>query len=100
MGVFGAAGRLTAAGSGINGTNLGAANGLTETHLLTALESGLPAHSHTSGVRQSNNNYAAGSRNGTLTGTGINTGTVAAAPATNAHNNVQPTIILNYIIKV
>ena len=99
MGVFGTAGRLTAAGSGLNGTNLGAFNGFTETHLLTALESGLPAHSHTSGVRQSNNNYTVGSGNGTLTGTGIDTGEVTAAPATNAHNNVQPTMILNYIIK-
>jgi len=98
MGSFGAAGRLTTAGSGVNGTTLGGSGG-SETHLLTALESGLPAHSHTSGLRQSNNTYTAGSGNGTLTGTGINTGTVASAPATNAHNNVQPTIILNYLIK-
>ena len=92
------ANRLTTSKSGINGDNLGASGGL-EDHLLTAAQSGLPSHNHTSGVRRSNNAYDTGSGTGTVLGTGINTGTVAAQDASSAHNNVQPTIILNYIIK-
>ena len=41
-----AANRLTSGGSGITGTTLGA-NGGSETHILLAAESGLPAHSGT-----------------------------------------------------
>ena len=99
MGVFGAAGRLTTAGSGLNGTILGRANGLTETHLLTALESGLPAHSHTLGATSSTGGLIESQSGASSGGSYTNTGTVASAPATNAHNNVQPTMILNYIIK-
>jgi microcystin-dependent protein len=92
------ANRLTDQSGGLNGDTLGATGGA-ETHLLTAAQSGLPSHSHASGVRASNNNYDVGSSNGTLQGTGINTGTTGGDDASSAHNNVQPTIILNYIIK-
>ena len=93
------ANRLTTAKSGINGDNLGAFGGL-EDHLLTAAESGLPAHSHTQGLSGPNlsgpvESLSGGSAGGRYT----STGTVAAQDASSAHNNVQPTIILNYIIK-
>ena len=91
------ANRLTTAKSGINGDNLGAVGGL-EDHLLTAAQSGLPAHSHTQGVQTTGGNienFAGGSPAGKYT----STGTVTAQDASSAHNNVQPTIILNYIIK-
>jgi microcystin-dependent protein len=92
------ANRLTGQSGGLNGDNLGATGGA-ETHLLTAAQSGLPSHNHASGVRASNNNYDTGSGNGTLQGTGIDTGNTGGTDASSAHNNVQPTIILNYIIK-
>ena len=106
----GFANRLTTgSAANINGRVLGANNGNpgdigrgthgAQDHLLTHLESGLPSHNHTSGVRRSNNAYDTGSGTGTVLGTGINTGTVVAQDASSAHNNVQPTIILNYIIK-
>ena len=91
------ANRLTNQTGGLNGDNLGATGGA-ETHLLTSAESGLPAHFHTQGVQTTGGNienFAGGSPAGQYT----NTGTVAAQDASSAHNNVQPTIILNYIIK-
>jgi microcystin-dependent protein len=91
------ASRLTAAGSGITGTTLGA-NGGTQTHALSTAQ--LAAHTHTiqevarfipgnSGAGAMNNieNVAATSRNTGSEGSGT------------AHQNTQPTIILNYIIK-
>ena len=93
------ANRLTTAKSGINGDNLGASGGL-EDHLLTAAESGLPAHSHTQGLSGPNlSGPVESSSGGSSGGRYTSTGTVAAQPASSAHNNVQPTIILNYIIK-
>ena len=89
--------RLTTAKSGINGDNLGAFGGL-EDHLLTSAESGLPSHSHTVNLAQSNSQIITGSLSSLRTGSG-NTGAVAAQDASSSHNNVQPTIILNYIIK-
>ena len=93
----GFANRLTTAKSGINGDNLGAFGGL-EDHLLTAAQSGLPEHTHGGGSSSSNTNGAAGDPAFTyVTQTQGVTG--GAQPASSAHNNVQPTIILNYIIK-
>jgi len=89
--------RLTTAKSGINGDNLGASGGL-EDHLLTAAQSGLPDHTHSGGISSSATNGAAGDPFRTyFTQTGGVTG--GAQDASSAHNNVQPTIILNYIIK-
>lgn len=135
-----AAGRLTAAVSGVpNGATLGAAAGA-QSHTLAAAESGMPAHGHTasssfsSGVAQSagahthtyqystlNDNgggtpsfNSLGTQNnvssGPVSSAGAHTHTVtgsvstavnnaAAVNASQAHNNVQPTIVLNYIIK-
>jgi len=84
---------------GSNADILGRIGGNKE-ETLTAAQSGLPAHSHTQGLSGPNlsgpvESLSGGSAGGSYT----NTGTVAAQDASSAHNNVQPTIILNYIIK-
>jgi microcystin-dependent protein len=89
-----AASRLTTGGSGVNGASLGASGG-TETHTLTTAQ--MPSHTHS---------YIGGA-NGAGTGTvgaagqsanGYTMNTLGAGSGT-AHNNTQPTIVLNYIIK-
>lgn len=100
----------TGSAANINGQALGANNGNpgdtgrgtngAQEHTLTSAESGLPAHFHTQGLSGPNvsgpvESLSGGSSGGQYT----NTGTVAAQDASSAHNNVQPTIILNYIIK-
>lgn len=92
------ANRLTNQSGGLNGDTLGATGG-SETHLLTSAESGLPSHNHTIAMQQTNANFDSGSFNGLRTGSGKSTGTTGGTNASSAHNNVQPTIILNYIIK-
>ena len=93
------ANRLTGLSGGINGDNLGATGGA-EDHLLTAAQSGLPAHSHTQGLSGPNlSGNVESNSGGPSGGRYTSTGTVAAQDASSAHNNVQPTIILNYIIK-
>jgi len=117
------AGLLTAAGSGITGTTLGAAGGL-QTHTLTTAQ--LATHTHTQDSHSHNltPSAAAGYNSGaignvmaaggsfwvarsaanvndatTVSGT---TGTIATNQNTGSgteHQNTQPTIILNYIIK-
>ena len=109
-----AASRLTAGGSGITGTTLGASGG-TETHTLTSAQ--MPSHTHT----QDAHSHAVQRSNSAATSVGAdasalyraqaNTGSgtyfdTQTATATNqntggggAHQNTQPTIILNYIIK-
>jgi len=92
-----AANHLTGLSGGVIGSTLGGTGG-SQSHLLTATQSGLPAHSHTQGVQTTGGNienFAGGSPAGKYS----STGTVAAQDASSAHNNVQPTIILNYIIK-
>lgn len=92
------ANRLTNPGSttgGINGDTFGAAGGV-ETHVLTTAQ--LAAHTHVIPV------FNAGSGGGGAPLSSSNT-TPGGSPTTNstgsdaAHNNVQPTIILNKIIK-
>ena len=89
-----AASRLTTAGAGVDGATLGASGGA-QTHSLT--ESQMPAHSHNyvggANAAGSGTVGAAGqSANAYLMST-INTG------GSQAHNNTQPTLILNYIVK-
>ena len=96
------ANRLTGLSGGVNGDTLGGAGGA-ETHLLTGVQSGVAAHNHA---------YVAGTTNlvdgrqqegggDPLTDlpTSKNTSANSATDASQAHNNVQPTFILNYIIK-
>jgi len=89
-----AANRLTSGGSGIAGTTLGASGG-TQTHTLTIAE--MPAHSHSLTLIHDGGSAASGAAEaidtfGPTTST-ANTGGGAA------HQNTQPTLIANYIIK-
>jgi len=92
--------RLTNQSGGVNGDTLGASGGV-ETHTLTTAQ--LAAHTHTSNVTiPSAPNSSSGTAGvSTVINTGANasfTGTSGSAGSGNAHNNVQPTLILNYMI--
>jgi microcystin-dependent protein len=96
------ANRLTGLTGGVDGDVLGGSGGA-ETHTLATSE--LPAHTHgvTTGFA---NNSAVGVAGNVPKGSDLASPTTAtyASGATStggggAHNNVQPTIILNYIIK-
>ena len=105
--------RLTNKDGGIDGDTLGATGGHEE-HLLLSTQSGVPAHVHDvfsagavataltaeeSVQRLEHENQ--GHSNITTDQLGLDgqTGNNDTANASTAHNNVQPTIILNYIIK-
>lgn len=94
------ANRLTNQSGGLNGDTLGATGG-SETHTLTTAQ--IPAHSHSLG---SNTRVQLGYDNGeAYAGKTVNNPHGSITYSTQdtggggAHNNVQPTIILNYIIK-
>lgn len=89
-----AASRLTTAGAGVDGVTLGAAGGA-QTHTLTTAQ--IPAHAH-SYVGGAN---AAGSGTVGAAGQSANGYTMNTlnAGSDQAHNNTQPTIVLNYIVK-
>jgi len=121
-----AASRLTTAGSGVDGATLGASGGA-ETHTLTTAQLATHthsftgdatgaggAHTHTVGGASdsavsgaSGNLLFAGSASAATVNTGAisaththtTSGTNATAGSGTAHNNVQPTLVLNYIIK-
>ena len=89
--------RLTSAGGGVDGATLGAVGG-TETHTLAIGQ--IPSHSHS--VQGYNTGSVVGSA--TTVATGVsgaspNTVTTTTQGSGSAHPNVQPTIVLNYIIK-
>jgi microcystin-dependent protein len=97
------ANRLTIAGSGIEGDNLGAAGGA-ETHTLT--EAQIPAHNHDVTYSQGASGATGQTINAPLISykvlpqvqlTGLDTANTGGGLA---HNNTQPTIVLNYIIKI
>lgn len=112
-----AANRITSGGSGITGTTLGAAGGA-QTHTLTGSESGTEPHSHgvTDPTHRHTYNRADTANNNTQAGihhrivgtgyttdfasTGISINNASSSSASSAHQNTQPTMIMNKIIKV
>lgn len=119
-----AASRLTSTTITGGGDAVGEVGG-SQTHTLTSGESGVPAHSHTassnttgSHTHQQHGNFGSysgsaflygtnwyGAANGAATSSAgdhshtITVNNNTAANASSAHNNVQPTMVLNYIIK-
>jgi microcystin-dependent protein len=102
------ANRLTNQSGGLNGDTLGATGGA-ETHTLSGAESGTAAHSHTASGSWSYREIGGGGSTNFMPNTddapntsmsvSVTVNNASAAAASSAHNNVQPTIILNYIIK-
>lgn len=107
-----AASRITTGGSGINGATLGASGGA-ETHTLTTAQLAShshgvtdPTHRHTRGIFSNavanltagSSPYAIGdsTTNTDYAATGIS---IQSAGSGSAHQNTQPSLILNYIIK-
>lgn len=84
------ASRVTVAGSGITGTTLGNAGG-TETHTLTTAQ--MPSHTH------SERTADGGGGDGEINTGNPAAGTTGATGGGGAHQNTQPTMMLNYIIK-
>lgn len=104
-----AASRITVAGAGITATALGAAGGA-QTHTLVSGE--MPSHthvqdshSHTVTAPQSYDEGAVSTTDQDWARIPVSTATNSQTPTNQntggggAHNNTQPTIILNYIIK-
>ena len=98
------ANRLTDQTGGLNGDTLGDTGG-SETHTLTTAQ--LAAHTHGAGSYVAQLTGGANSSAGGLGSNGGNAGTInltvagtsGSTGSGDAHNNVQPTIILNYLIK-
>lgn len=89
-----AASRLTTGGSGVDGATLGASGGA-QTHTLTTAQ--IPSHTHPlSNAAGAGGNVGAG---GAGYGYPTASNTSANAGGDGAHNNTQPTIVLNHIIK-
>ena len=92
MGIQGSANRLTSL-SGV-GSNLGQSGGF-ERHQLTISE--MPAHTHSTGFASISDSTSGSDTIFRHTGaTGVNTGSTGGD---GFHNNCQPTLVLNYIIK-
>ena len=71
-----------------------------KTHTLTGAESGTSAHTHSVlAANMSGTNNLAWTPGSSYRINGINTSYSTAANASSAHNNLQPYISLNYIIK-
>jgi microcystin-dependent protein len=95
-----AANRITSGGSGVNGATLGASGGA-ETHTLTTAQ--LAAHAHGPGAGTHFLNYTLGGPS-TVAGGAVYTQTNSTATANagsgEAHNNVQPALVMNKIVKL
>jgi microcystin-dependent protein len=93
------ANRLTNQSGGLDGDVLGATGGA-ETHQIVTSE--MPSHSHNFTYNQNDVDSSGGAKraqNISTSGNNISV-TTTSVGGDSAHNNVQPTIILNYIIKV
>jgi microcystin-dependent protein len=89
------AGRLTSGGSGITGTTLGVSGG-TQTHTLTTAQ--LAAHTHSMDVvAVTGTGFGACPPSTVAVGGGNTTGSTGGG---SAHQNTQPTLVLNKIIKL
>lgn len=101
MGTQGDANRLGGAGSTV-GSNLGNSGG-NQFHQLTVAQ--MPSHSHTinTAFKNNNTNGQAGlvpsGTNSSSHSTSANTTAIQSNGSGAEHNNCQPTIVLNYIIK-
>lgn len=98
MGGVTPAGRLTTGGSGISGSSLAAAGGF-ETNTLDVTM--IPAHHHTTGYIQYGIPTSSGTPINSVRASGL--GFEAQTSDTGdglAHNNTQPTIVCNWIIKL
>ena len=89
-----AASRMTTAGSGVDGLTLGA-NGGAQTHTLTTAQ--IPAHTHNTGTTISGRNTSAGGGETIVYAGATYAGTSVGGDG--AHNNTQPSIVLNSIIR-
>jgi len=91
-----AGGTITVAiANGVSGATLGASGGLS-TQTLTIGQT--PAHTHTTGIQGRDYSGSGGSFGLYAAGTSIII-TSSSTGGSGPHNNVQPTLILNYIIK-
>lgn len=98
------ANRLTGITGSLNGDTIGAVGGA-EGITLAAAESGVPAHTHTMSLATLSNMQSGGSKEAVVDTAELDDGTAsfttaanAAAAAASAHNNVQPSIAIPYIM--
>lgn len=97
------ANRLTGLSGGVDGDILGGTGGA-ESHTLTVAQ--MPSHSHIDGYSNAGgggtygDTTAASAQDMGMSGTGTTHPNTSSTGGDAAHNNVQPTIILNYIIKI
>jgi microcystin-dependent protein len=89
------ANRLTDQTGGVDGDTLGDTGGA-ETHTLTTAQ--MPSHTHVQSV-STEPGTPPGISGGSVQGTAAANLSTQSAGSDGAHNNVQPTIILNYAIK-